>query len=68
MGHEPRVDSPSYYKNCIMGLLAEAKENGIKVGIKTYGEDIDSLVQIDMMFVGSTTGEEQDVTVWRDPD
>lgn len=35
MSHELRHDDPVYYKKSLMGLISEAKENGIEVFTET---------------------------------
>ena len=35
MSHELRHDDPVYYKKSLMGLISEAKENGLEVFTET---------------------------------
>lgn len=61
--HELRVDTPGYYKKALMGLLSEAKENGIKVGFRLSSDNTDEVRKMDLLFIDSYTGEQVEVAV-----
>lgn len=49
MGNKLRKDDPVYYKCALQGLIAEAKENGLKIGY-IIDSSVDGVTQIRVVF------------------
>lgn len=65
--HDLRRDDPVYYKCALRGLIAEAKENGLKPDVEIYSDSKGKLLEVKVLF-RNDIGECAGATVFENRD